>query len=601
MIRYYFSGTGHAVARYAISNNEIGAALDHYHLSGFSHEKILESKNYKEYQRTHPDKTPFDYFAEEKMGFSKRHHVTPFPPTHKKMYFAESSLDLAIRAVENALSDSGTHAADIGAWFLSTVSPHEQAPGMAATLKAYLVPFENSTPTFTLASGCAGFNINLERACEYMDQHPEVSNVVIVHSETMSAFLANRIKFVPFVTFGDGAAAVILTRKLEDSRGGLLNVVNYHDVSMVDFVGVDKKWNLYMDDSVIKDRAVENIPVAAIEALKNTGWSVDDVDIFIPHQTGNAILLPVAGKLGIAPDKVFMEEQFEFGNTSGATVPISLSMLREQNRLYPGTRILSAMAGVGGNYGAFTYEVPQHKNNISLTPARDFVGTKVLLLGAGNAVSREASRLLVQRGADLTAALFGETTDWKRTIKETGLRCINLNRAGAVESLLAEIDAGTEHYDFLLVEPGRYSNNYANNFDIPLKIIKAIAKQKARAMVVVGSITETTGFPGHELMVASVKALHGALASASGEFLSAGIRIVYYMPGFAENDFLDNVDDNARFRIMIHSGQERLLKSDELAHRIVKSLIIPKVAGTWSYYENAMVVRCDGYKPEVDI
>jgi len=472
---------------------------------------------------------------------------------------------------------------------------------MAATLKAYLVPFENSTPTFTLASGCAGFNINLERACEYMDQHPEVSNVVIVHSETMSAFLANRIKFVPFVTFGDGAAAVILTRKLEDSRGGLLNVVNYHDVSMVDFVGVDKKWNLYMDDSVIKDRAVENIPVAAIEALKNTGWSVDDVDIFIPHQTGNAILLPVAGKLGIAPDKVFMEEQFEFGNTSGATVPISLSMLREQNRLNPGIRILSAMAGVGGNYGAFTYEVPQHENNISLTPARDFAGTKVLLLGAGNAVSREASRLLVLQGADLTAVLFGETTDWNRTIKETGLRCINLNRAGAVESLLAEIDAGTEHYDFLLVEPGRHSNNYANNFDIPLKIIKAIAKQKARAIVVVGSITETTGFPGHELMVASMKALHGALASASGEFLSAGIRIVYYMPGFAESDFLDNVDDNARFRIMIHSGQERLLKSEELAQRIVKSLIIPKVAGTWSYYENAMVVRCDGYKPEVDI
>jgi len=340
MESYIFSGIGHAEARFKITNNEIGTALHNYHLSGFSNDKVVSSRNYQEFLKRQPGKTAFDYFTEEKMGFSVRHHVTPFPPTNKKIYFAESSLDLAVRAVRNALNNSGVHPSQVAAWFLSTVSPHEQAPGMAASMKSYLVSINNTTPAFTLTSGCAGFNINLERAVEYLKFHPESTHVVVVHSETMSSFLTNRIKFVPFVTFGDGAAAVVLSKVETPLPQGLLNIVNYHDVSMVDFVGVDKRWDLFMDDNVIKDRAIINIPAAAESALRNTGWQTTDIDFFVPHQTGNAILLPAIEKLGIPRSKLFTDAQMQYGNVSGATVPMSLSLLHQQNKLSPGTKIL---------------------------------------------------------------------------------------------------------------------------------------------------------------------------------------------------------------------------------------------------------------------
>ncbi len=576
MKTYFFSGIGHATARFAISNNEIGNALDNYHLSGFSNEKILAGNSYGLYKKEHPESTPFDFFASEKMGFIKRHHVTPFPPTQKKMYFAETSLDLAVSAVRNALSDSGVRPCQIGAWFLSTVSPHEQAPGMAATLKAYMVDFENSSPAFTLTSGCSGFNINIERACEYLNEHEDVEHVVVVHAETMSAFLANRIKFIPFVTFGDGAAAVVLSRNQSDARQGIVSVVNYHDPALLDVVGVDKKWNLYMDDSMVKDRAVADIPEAAAEALKLAGWKTEDIDLFVPHQTGNAILLPVAQQLGIPAEKLFLGSQHEYGNTSGATVPIALSMLKQSGKLKPGFKILSAMAGVGGNYGAFTYVVPDAPITVKHDKGKEFEGKKILLIDTKNELSQEITEILKNQGATVY--------------------CIEETQKDIADS----ISKGDVTANYVLY-PAFYSMRSYNEILSAIDIIKVCVKMKCASIVVCGSMCENTGHPLFPEFVSSLRALHGILASASGEFLSSGTRLVYYMTGCTDGDFSSQGDSNTRFRIMMKAGQEKLITKTELADRLVRSLIIPKIDRTWNFYENAMVVRCDGFKPEVDI
>ncbi len=52
---------------------------------------------------------------------------------------------------------------------------------------------------------------------------------------------------------------------------------------------------------------------------------------------------------------------------------------------------------------------------------------------------------------------------------------------------------------------------------------------------------------------------------------------------------------------LVEIGQEKPLAANETAFRIVNSLYIPKVEGTHHNYENALVVRRDGYQLEVDI
>jgi len=304
MINYIFSGIGQAVGRYKITNDDINNAVEKGLLRGFDKSKILASKNYHLFLEKYPNVSPFDYFVKYKMGFEERRFVVPFPPRKKHFLRTENASELAVDAIKEALNDANISANEIGAWFLSTVSAQEKAPGIAATVKTYFVDKNNLSPTFTLASGCAGFNLNLERAKEYLQMHKGIQHVVVAHTETMSSFLTEKSKFVSFATFGDGAGAVILSKVESDKKEGLLFIENYQDLKMIDFVGVDKYKNLYMGESVIKNRAIVDMQKSALSVMEKTNLKIEDIDCWLPHQTGNAILEEVRLFLNIPKEKM---------------------------------------------------------------------------------------------------------------------------------------------------------------------------------------------------------------------------------------------------------------------------------------------------------
>lgn len=616
MENFIFSGFGHAAGKYPITNEYIADAIRKGFLRGFDENRMGKSKNYLDYKEANPDVGPFDYFVREKMGFNRRWHVTPFPPTIKKLYYAETSLDLGVKAVEQALKDSGIKPNQIDAWFVSTVSPHQKAPGIAAAIKSHFVHFKNYSPAFTLTSGCAGFNINLERALEYFKAHTEAKHVVVAHTETMSSFLTQRVKFVPFVTFADGAAAVILSRVESPIPEGVIAVSNFQDMRMVDFVGVDKNWNLYMDDSLIKDRAIENIPVASVDVLKKSNWTVENVDLCVPHQTGNAILLPAAEKLNLPVEKVYLEAQKEYGNISGATVPIAFSMLHQQNKLMPGMKILSPMAGVGGNYGAFTYIVPQNK--LSEKPveplfAGDLKGTEALVLGASGTLGKAIAFELARRGANLwlhynrseNAREFFNSlqTQFGINVKVTQA---DFNNPDEITAFGKELNQSGKAFQFFINasgvlmsrKPGKVMN--VNHY-APLQLFKNILPSLKGSALFVGAAAEDVNVPEIHPFISAKRSLHGVLASMSGELLKSGNYLVWYIPGILNGGMLKNIDPKALYQFSVEIGQEKPLDISESAHRIVSSLYIPKVTGTHHTYENALVVKRDGYQLEVDV
>ncbi|PKP10779.1 MAG: hypothetical protein CVU09_06105 [Bacteroidetes bacterium HGW-Bacteroidetes-4] len=616
MNSYIFSGFGHAAGKFSISNEFIADALRKGFLRGFDENRMAKNKDYQTYLEKNPDIGPFDYFVREKMGFKNRWHVTPFPPTIKKLYYAETSLELGVQAVEKALKNSGIYPNQIDAWFVSTVSPNQKAPGLAASIKSHFVGFKNFTPAFSLTSGCAGFNINLERAIEYFKVHPEAKHLVIAHAETMSSFLTQRVKFVPFVTFADGAAAVILSRIETERACGVLEVNNYHDMQMIDFVGVDKYWNLYMDDSLIKDRAATNIPEASIKALKKTGWKSNEIDLCVPHQTGNAILYPAAKSLGLPLEKLYLEAQHEFGNVSGATVPLAFSMMCEQNRLKPGMKILSPMAGVGGNYGAFTYLVPDEKYQKLKTDylyTNDLKGANTLVLGASGTLGSSITTELIKRGSNLILHYNRNkaVVDALKTEAEAKGLQVTLIKADfnipdevdAMVTLLAGQNKSYRHFVnaagvLMSLKPGKVGrvNHYA-----PLQIFKAIFPRFKGSAVFVGAAAEDVNVPEIHPFISAKRSLHGVMASMSGEIYKAKNYLVWYQPGILNGGMLRNIDSKALYQFAVEIGQEKPLEIDKTAERIVSSLYIPKVEGARHTYENAMVVRRDGYQLEVDI
>lgn len=616
MNSYIFSGMGHAAGKFPISNEYIADALRKGFLRGFDEQRMAKSKNYLAYKEKHPDIGPFDYFVREKMGFNIRRHVTPFPPTVKKLYYAETSLELGVQAVERALTDGGIRPGEIDAWFVSTVSPHQKAPGIAAAIKSHFVGFQNFTPAFTLTSGCAGFNINLQRALEYFQAHPEAKHVVVAHTETMSSFLTQRVKFVPFVTFADGAAAVVLSRIETEKPQGVLAINNFQDLQMIDFVGVDKYWNLYMDDTLIKDRATANIPEASVKALEKTGWSTEEIDLCVPHQTGNAILIPAVQMLGLSLDKLYLEAQREYGNISGATVPIAYSMLNKQNQLKPGMKILSPMAGVGGNYGAFTYLVPEEKYRrpkLNYLFEDDLKGTMAVILGASGTLGAAIVDDLIHRGANLILHYNRNqevVEKLKQKAEQKGLKVTLLkadfNEPTEVEAAQKQLTCDGKTFQFFVNAAGvlmsRREGKVGNvNHYAPLQLFKTVFPCLKGTALFVGAAAEDVNVPEIHPFISAKRSLHGVLASMSGEMLKAKNYLVWYIPGILNGGMLKNIDEKALYQFAVEIGQEKPLDILETAQRIVSSLYIPKVEGTHHTYENAMVVRRDGYQLEVDI
>jgi 3-oxoacyl-[acyl-carrier-protein] synthase III len=108
---------------------------------------------------------------------------------------------------------------------------------------------------------------------------------------------------------------------------------------------------LVMDGHTTFNKAVKVLADSTQEACERAGVTLDEVDLFVYHQANGRILSAVAEKLELPADRV-ADYVGETGNTSAASIPLTLSLLREDGRLRPGQRLLLSAVGAGFTWGA---------------------------------------------------------------------------------------------------------------------------------------------------------------------------------------------------------------------------------------------------------
>jgi 3-oxoacyl-[acyl-carrier-protein] synthase-3 len=99
---------------------------------------------------------------------------------------------------------------------------------------------------------------------------------------------------------------------------------------------------------------VEMMADASLDALKQAGLTIADIDLFVPHQANGRIITALAHLLGVPEDKT-LSTVAEFGNSSAATIPFSLSVAAKAGRVQKGAKILMCAAGAGLTGGAVVY------------------------------------------------------------------------------------------------------------------------------------------------------------------------------------------------------------------------------------------------------
>ncbi len=110
--------------------------------------------------------------------------------------------------------------------------------------------------------------------------------------------------------------------------------------------------------------AVNKMPESILKVLEGTGYTLDDIKYFIPHQANTRIIDAAAKKLNVGREKFYVNIN-RYGNTSSASIAIALDEMAKEGLLLPGDLIIIAGFGAGLTYGAqlIKWTKNREKNN----------------------------------------------------------------------------------------------------------------------------------------------------------------------------------------------------------------------------------------------
>ena len=263
----------------------------------------------------------------------------------------EATSDLAVRAGEAAIKNSGVDARDIGLVLLATSTPDHLLPP-TAPLVAHRLGLRAGA--IDLAGACSGFLYALILGSHRVDASGKAALVIGAN------ILTRRIDVNDPATvalFSDGAGAVVVTPSTPTS---LLGSYLGSDGSTYGAIGITAGGtrepltleSLKSGGNLMRMRrgaalfkhAVQGMADAGKEALKQAELSVKDIDWWVPHQANVRIIEDAGALLGIPPERT-INVVARYGNSSAATIPIALTAAHGQFK--SGQKILLTAAGAG--------------------------------------------------------------------------------------------------------------------------------------------------------------------------------------------------------------------------------------------------------------
>lgn len=272
---------------------------------------------------------------------------------------------LATEAGKMALEDACIAPGDIGLTLLATSTPDHLLPP-SAPLLAYKLGLPNSG-AIDLAGACSGFLYALTLADGFVRAHGRA--VLVVAANILSRRI-NPAERASAVLFADGAGAVVLA-PCQGGRSGLKAAVLAADGSGYDLIAIpsggsnkpftpatpaDQVLMSMRDGREVFSRAVELMTQTSRQAMREASVAVSAVDRFIPHQANQRLCDAIGHNLGVAETKI-VSTIAEYGNSSAATIPLSLSIQHRKERLVSEELLLMTAAGAGLSGGAALFAV----------------------------------------------------------------------------------------------------------------------------------------------------------------------------------------------------------------------------------------------------
>ena len=288
-----------------------------------------------------------DEWIVERTGIRERRFAAP----------EEALTDIALPAAREALAKAGVEGKEIDLLICATVTPDMMFPTSAALLADALGA--EDAAAYDLLAGCTGFMYAVAQAYGMLSSGI-ARRVLVVGGDVLSKILDLTDRST-LVLFGDGAGAVVMESV---DRGGFLGFELGADGGGGESLWLPGSGSRHFDDpdKFVKMNGREVFKFAtrvmvasATKILAECGKTVDEIDVYVPHQANKRIIDYAAGKLGIPEEKVVVNVD-RYGNTSSGSIPLALADARADGRLREGELVLMTGMGAGLTWGSALME-----------------------------------------------------------------------------------------------------------------------------------------------------------------------------------------------------------------------------------------------------
>jgi 3-oxoacyl-[acyl-carrier-protein] synthase III len=290
-----------------------------------------------------------DEWIVERTGIRERRIAAP----------EEALSDLALPAARQALADAGLEGSEVDLIIVATVTPDMAFPATAAILADELGA--NEAGAYDLSAGCTGFMYAVAQAYGML-AGGLAQRALVVGGDVLSKILDWSDRGTA-VLFGDGAGAVVLERVGEggflgfelgaDGSGGpqlYLPAGGSRSPATAESVA-DRRHFVQMNGREVFKFATRVLVSSAEAVLTECGRTVDEVDVYVPHQANVRIIEYAMQKLGIPEDRVVIDVD-RYGNTSSGSIPLALADAKADGRLAAGRLVLMTGMGAGLTWGS---------------------------------------------------------------------------------------------------------------------------------------------------------------------------------------------------------------------------------------------------------
>ena len=267
----------------------------------------------------------------------------------------ETTFTMGYAAAREALEKADILPTEVGLIICATATPEHTFPSTASLIQDALGATQAGA--FDLSAGCAGFVYGLSLGSQVI-QGGGHKVVLIVGSETLSRVTDWKDRST-CILFGDGAGAVVL--QASEQHGGVLSTLVRSDGSGGDLLIIPaggsklptsaetvlrNQHTIQMDGSEVFRFGTRVVDKAAREVVERAGLTLDDIELFIPHQANLRIIRAGARTLGVDESRIFVNLD-KYGNTSSASIPLALCEAVESGRLRSGDHLVLIGFGAG--------------------------------------------------------------------------------------------------------------------------------------------------------------------------------------------------------------------------------------------------------------